>query len=72
MAYILTFVLCAMGYLAFILSADPQLIPPGIKVGMGITFLCLALMICLGWYVLDKLCKCLQSDDTAGRDEIEL
>lgn len=71
MAYILTFVLCALGYLAFILSTDPQLIPPGIKVGMGVTFLCLAIMISFGWYIFKRLCEYARSEND-GRDEVEL
>jgi hypothetical protein len=71
MAYILTFILCAMGYLAFILSTDPQLVPPTIKVGMGITFLCLAIMLCFGWYIVKRLCEYAQSENDR-RDEVEL
>jgi len=70
MAYILTFLLCGLGYFAFVLSVDPQFMPPRVQVGMGITFMCLALMICLGWYIMKRLSEYAKNGD--GRDEIEL
>lgn len=71
MGYVLSVLVCGLGYFAFILSVDPQLMPPGIKAGMAITFLCLAAMMCLGWYIVKQLEE-LMKNETDGRDEIDL
>ena len=71
MVYALTFLLCGLGYFAFILSVDPQLMPPSIRVGMAVTFFCLAAMICIGWYILKRLSEYVK-DEKDGREDIEL
>jgi hypothetical protein len=71
MVYAITFLLCGLGYFAFILSVDPQFMPPSIRVGMAVTFFCLAIVVCAGWYILKRLSEQLKND-TERRDEIDL